>query len=228
MNDNHWVDFWKDYAIGSKGKDEQSQVLRTFNKKPITNELWEFTLNQIDSIFEVNPGDHVLDLCCGNGLLSKHFINKGATVTAVDVSQDLLTNISDIKGIMTIQSDIRTLNFEDASMDKVIIYAGIQYLNAKEAILLLQNIFKWLKPNGSLFIGDIPDLKKRWNFFNTKERQAVFFNNQLSGKAIVGYWFEKEWFDNLTQFIGFKEGLFHTQAEKLIYSSFRFDYLYKK
>jgi cyclopropane fatty-acyl-phospholipid synthase-like methyltransferase len=228
MNDNYWVEFWKNYANDVSEKDEQSQVLRTIDKKPITEELWEFTLSKIDDVFNVLRGDNVLDLCCGNGLLSKHYIKKSATVTAVDVSNVLLRNISNIDGLTTINSDIRLLNFENNSFDKVILYAGIQYLNEKESIELIQNIYNWLKPNGCLFIGDIPDTNKRWNFYNTEDRQAVYFNNQLEGKAIVGYWFEKDWFDKLTDFIGFNEGRCHAQDDKLINSVFRFDYLYKK
>jgi cyclopropane fatty-acyl-phospholipid synthase-like methyltransferase len=228
MDNNYWVDFWKNYTTDVLEKDEQSQVLRTFDKKPITDELWGFTLNKIDEVFNVNEGDNVLDLCCGNGLLSKHYNNKGAKVTAVDVSSALLDNISKIDGITAINSDIRSLNFENNSFEKVILYAGIQYLNDKESIELIQNIYNWLKPNGCLFIGDVPDVKKRWDFYNTEERQAVYFNNQLEGKAIVGHWFEKDWFDKLTNFIGFNEGIYHAQDDKLIYSIFRFDYLYKK
>ena len=76
MNDNYWVEFWKNYANDVSEKDEQSQVLRTIDKKPITEELWEFTLSKIDDVFNVLRGDNVLDLCCGNGLLSKHYIKK--------------------------------------------------------------------------------------------------------------------------------------------------------
>jgi len=228
MNDNYWVDFWKDYTTDITEKDEQSQVLRTFNKKPITKELWTFTLNKIDEVFKVNEGEKVLDLCSGNGLLSKHFLSKGASVVAVDISEELLKNVSNLPGIKPINSDIRLLEFEDNSFNKIILYAGIQYLNNKEAIVLLQRIYKWLKPGGVLLIGDIPDFNKRWKFFNTEERQHVYFDNLLIGKAIVGNWFESDWFYHLTKYIGFKEGEFLEQDNKLIYSSFRFDFRYKK
>ncbi|MCP4440180.1 MAG: class I SAM-dependent methyltransferase [Aureispira sp.] len=228
MKNDYWVNFWQDYTTDITEKDEQSQVLRTFNKKPITEELWQFTLDEIDSVFNVVEGDHVLDLCSGNGLLSKHFLTKGASVAAVDISKELLTNLEGIEGIDAIHSDIRAVDFDNHTFDHILFYAGIQYLTDKEAIVLLQKIYNWLKPGGSLFIGDIPDVKKRWNFFNNEERHKVFFDNQLKGEAIVGNWFESDWFDNLTAYLGFKEGQLVEQDEKLIYSTFRFDYLYKK
>ena len=226
--DNYWIDFWTDYTANLKETDEQSQVLRTQNKKPISEELWKYTLQKIDSVFEVEKGDEILDLCSGNGLIAKHFLSKGAKVVAVDISNELLKNISNVEGIEPINSDIRLLDFKTNSFNKIIFYAGIQYLNNREAILMLQNIHKWLKPGGIALIGDIPDTKKRWNFFNTIERQKVFFDNTLNDKAIVGTWFESEWFDHLTSYIGFCNGEHLVQDEKLIYSSFRFDYRYSK
>ena len=60
--DNYWIDFWTDYTANLKETDEQSQVLRTQNKKPISEELWKYTLQKIDSVFEVEKGDEILDL----------------------------------------------------------------------------------------------------------------------------------------------------------------------
>lgn len=225
---NYWIDFWKEYSTDIDEKDKQSQVLRTLNKKPIAKNLWDFTLNEIDKVFEVVENDRVLDLCCGNGLLSKHFAKKGATLVAVDISKELLKNVSQLENIETIISDIRVLNFEENSFNKIILYAGIQYLNYKEAILMLQNIYKWLKPGGIALVGDVPDINRRWIFFNSKERQKVFFDNILSSKAVVGTWFEKEWFEHLSKYVGFRESECLPQNEKLIYANFRFDYLFKK
>jgi len=211
-----------------RSEDEQLQVLRTLNKKPISEKLWNYTLNEIDNVFKVRKGEKILDLCSGNGLLAKNLVKKGASVVAVDISEELLKNLSNIKNIETINLDIRLLDFKESSFDNIIFYAGIQYLNNKEALILMKNIFKWLKPNGSVFIGDIPDHKKRWKFFNTEERLQVYFDNILADKAIVGNWYEREWFHNLTKYIGFSNGEFLQQNKKLIYSSYRFDYLYKK
>jgi 2-polyprenyl-3-methyl-5-hydroxy-6-metoxy-1,4-benzoquinol methylase len=228
MKDDYWLDFWRNYASTSADKDPQSQVLRTCNKEPISEDLWAFTLNQLDEIFKVAENDSVLDLCAGNGLLAKHFHDKGATVTAVDISKELLSSLSKINGITTIVSDIRKINFEINTFDKIIIYAGIQYLNYKESIELFTNIYDWLKPNGVVFVGDIPDLAKRWVFFNDPSRRQVYFDNTLSGKAIVGTWYERAWFEYMAIYVGFKSSSYFQQDDKHIYSNFRFDLLVRK
>ncbi|MBU3822749.1 class I SAM-dependent methyltransferase [Flavobacteriaceae bacterium XHP0103] len=228
MNDKYWIEFWKTYGASANDKDEHTQVLRTLNKKPISKDLWEFTLQKLDDVFFVKKNDRVLDLCSGNGLFSKHFVAKGASVVAVDISQDLLVKLDGIEEIQTINSDIRDLDFENNSFDKIIIYAGIQYLRNKETVQLLQVAYKWLKPGGVFFIGDIPDISKLWEFYNTKERQKIYFENLLSDASIVGNWYDSKWFEKLTRFIGFKECKTIVQDSKLIYSNFRFDFLCKK
>ena len=220
---NYWIDYWKSYGIESKSKDVQTRVLRTLNKKPISQELWEFTLNNIDSSFSVNKGDHVLDLCCGNGLLSRHFLSKGAEVTSVDVSADLLDGLKNIEGVRTIAKDIRKLDFEKQVFDKVVIYAGIQYLNFSETIVLIKQIFNWLKPGGQLFLGDIPDVNKTFDFYNTPERQKLFFDNTIVKTDVVGTWFNSLWFEKLSNHIGFSKCNYIKQPDQLIYSNFRFD-----
>ena len=109
MDHKYWIDFWKEYTTNILHKDQHSQVLRTFNKKPISERLWDFTLSKIDEVFTVKKDETVLDLCSGNGLLAKHFLNKGASVVAVDVSEELLVNISNIKGIKIKVTDQRLI-----------------------------------------------------------------------------------------------------------------------
>ena len=48
MSNNYWTDFWVKYGSNLEGLDEQSQVLRTKYKKPISEELWKYTLDRID------------------------------------------------------------------------------------------------------------------------------------------------------------------------------------
>lgn len=225
-NNDYWVDFWNKYTKNYNEQDEQSQVLRTLNKKPISDDIWEFTLTTIDNAIEPDKDDSVLELCCGNGLISRHLSSKVKKIISIDVSKELINTISqnEYPNIEAITSDIRSLSYENNFFDKVVIYAGIQYLTYSETIKLLEQIYAWLKPNGICFIGDIPDKNKLWNFYNTLEREAVYFNNTKKEIDVVGTWFEKDFFEKLGRFIGYSDTQEIVQDEKLIYSSFRYDF----
>jgi ubiquinone/menaquinone biosynthesis C-methylase UbiE len=223
---NYWAEFWKDYAKGAIEKDEQIQVLRTLNKEPISKELWEFTLNYIKKQIEPNYNDMMLELCCGNGLISKYFSPIVKNITSVDISKDLINSIDYLKypNINLVVSDIRKLHYDQSSFDKVIIYAGIQYLTLAETTELFEQVYRWLKPGGIFFLGDIPDYNKLWFFYNNPERQAVYFKNLKDGKDVVGTWFEPYFFEKLSSFVGFSDSMLIPQHPDLIYAKFRYDY----
>ena len=223
---DYWIDFWNQYTKDAKDQDQHSQVLRTLNKKPINNDIWEFTLAAIEREIEPNVEDNLLELCCGNGLISRNLSSKVKNITSVDVSIDLISTIDINKypNIKAINSDIRYLSYPDDIFDKIVIYAGIQYLTYSETIKIFEKTYAWLKPNGILFIGDIPDSSKLWDFYNTPEREATFFKNTKEEIDIVGTWFEKNFFSKLANLIGFSSSKVIEQDKKMIYSNFRFDF----
>jgi len=223
---NYWPEFWQRYGKDAADKDEQTQVLRTLNQQPIGQQLWEFTLNWIDEQITPRPQDVLLELCCGNGLLSRHFAPMVKSVVCVDVSEDLVKqiNLAHYPNIKPLVDDIRELDFDELMFDKVVIYAGIQYLTLAETTVLFERAYRWLKRGGVFFLGDVPDYRKRWVFFDSPERQATYFENLKSGKAIVGTWFDPEFFEKLSAFVGYSGTELIPQHPDLIYSKFRYDY----
>jgi SAM-dependent methyltransferase len=223
---DYWIDFWKNYGKESKEDDPQKQVLRTINQDSISEELWKFTVKEIEEQIEPNIDDRLLELCCGNGLISRYFSPLCKHITSVDVSEDLVALIdkNQYSNIEPIVSDIRNLDFTDKVFSKVIIYAGIQYLTLSESVILLEKVFRWLKPGGCIFLGDIPNYNKKWEFYNNSERHFIYFKNLKEGKSIVGTWYEPSFFKNLSRVLGFRKSIFLPQNSKLIYSNYRYDF----
>lgn len=227
---NFWVEFWKEHAKNASKKDKQSQVLRTSNRAPIDKNSWKNTIKVVFEYLDLKSEDIVLDLFGGNGLFSKEIAKKCKSVTIVDVSKELLHNINITKysNIIPIEDDVRAISLPINNYNKVLIYAGIQYLSKKETIELISKVYVSLKKDGVCFIGDIPDERKMWKFFNNKERESFCFQSILDDKPIIGTWFNIEWFEKLASFIGFTEAKTILQKEEMIYSHFRFDLLLKK
>lgn len=230
MNDKYWLEFWKKHGRASIKKDEQTQVLRTFNKQPINQEIWIHTLNYLDSQFSLSSSDDVLELCCGNGLFTEHIANRCRSITAVDISADLLDKLKqrNIKNLEILQSDIRKINFEDYSFSHILLYAGIQYLSEAEVAILMGRIFKWVKPGGLMFVGDIPDRARIWSFYNTPEREKLYFDNQISGADMVGTWFDKSWLLKLANSLGFHDARIIEQPSEQINAHYRYDMILQK
>ena len=47
----------------------QTNVGRTKNGNPISDEKWELTINHIKSQIELKETDDIIEFCCGNGMV---------------------------------------------------------------------------------------------------------------------------------------------------------------
>ncbi|WP_221074007.1 class I SAM-dependent methyltransferase [Agarivorans aestuarii] len=225
MSSIKWTQFWKEHGKSTSGHQAQEQVLRTSNKEVVSESVWANTLEYLQNTFEVNDKDVLLDLCCGNGLITQYFSDKCQSVTSVDVTPEFIQQLNALKlpNVEAICTDLLSLDFPKHSFSKIILYAGIQYFSEDEVISLFKKFSHWLKPNGMLFVGDIPDKSKLWDFYNSKEREHFYFERCEERNDVVGTWFEKQWLCKLSEFTGLAEPRAWDQPNEQIYAHFRFD-----
>jgi tellurite methyltransferase len=126
----------------------------------------------------------VLDLGAGEGKNAVFLASKGACVTAVDLSSIALSRFSQQPNynhckdkINTIESDVRTINFNTNEFDLIIAYGIFHALeNIDEIYKLINKSMIWLKSGGyyiiATFTNDIPPPK---------------IQNYLEFKAFVNY-----------------------------------------
>lgn len=224
MSEHYWTNFWVEHGESSSEQNPQSRVFRTLNKKPITEENWKETLEFISEKMALESNHRMLDLCGGNGLIAKALAEQCQDVVVVDISDGLLKAIGErTPNVKAIQGDMREVSFDDQSFDRVLCYAALQYLTLPESVDLFKRIYGWLKPGGKLFLGDIPDAGRQWEFFNSAERRSAYFGKLAAGEQIVGTWFDKTWLTHLAEHTGFVGSEITDQPENQIYSWFRFD-----
>ena len=227
---DYWKHYWDSHTENIENLEPHRQVQRVLNKQVIQDKLFIKMVDDLVDKLSIDKNDKVLDLCGGNGMIAAAIAPKCSSVTVVDFSESLIKQISKypFSNISTIISDITNVDFEDSAYNKILWYAGIQYLSQSQVIKLLPRIHNWLVESGLLFIGDIPDFSKIWKFYNTAEREEAYFLSQSVGKPIIGNWYERVWLEKLAQFAGFKDVRSYDQPADFIYSYFRFDLLLKK
>ena len=226
---DYWNEYWNSITM-NKGGNLHNDVGRTINGVPIDKESWNKTLDYITNIMDIKLEDIVLDVCAGNGIISKELSKKCSQVTAVDFSKRLLNKIdvSRFKNIQVALKDVRKLDFESNSFDKIIFYFSVQHFTKSEVVVLFRKFYDWLKPGGILFIGDIPDSSRIWNFFNSEERRKIYFKSLESESPVIGTWFNRVFFEYLSLSMGFEEFNSIDQPKYQINSHYRFDFLSKK
>ena len=77
----------------------------------------------------VRSGTRVLDVCCGTGIAAEEAVRRGAAVTGVDLSEDMIAAARG-KGLKADfrTGDAETLPFADTSFDSVVCNFGILHL----------------------------------------------------------------------------------------------------
>lgn len=102
----------------------------------------------------VQPGDRVLDACCGTGDLGLAAEREGGIVTGLDFSARMLERArrkSD--SILWVEGDLLALPFDDASFDTATIGFGVRNVSDLEAALA--ELHRVLRPGGRLAILEI-------------------------------------------------------------------------
>jgi SAM-dependent methyltransferase len=227
---DYWRKFWDEHAKASRDMNPQLQVLRTWQKQPVEDKIFQEILETIQCALELSSEHVLLDLCCGNGLITKKLSPLCKEITGVDFTAELIEHI-DVKAypnVRPIVSDILSCDFAPCSFDNVLIYSSIQYFTQPETVRLFELIWRWLKPLGRLFLGDIPDQRRIWNFFNNVERESVYFEHLRDQQPIIGTWYDFAWLEKLSRHAGFRQTLQINQPPHFPFSHFRFDALFCK
>ena len=99
----------------------------------------------------LRPGMKVLELGCGTGLFTHELARSGATITAIDISPELLEMAkrdSCLPNVTYQTGNAYALSYCDAAFDSVIGSSILHHLEIQEA---LREIYRVLKPGGTMY-----------------------------------------------------------------------------
>ena len=89
-------------------------------------------------------GERVLDLGCGDGVLTAELARRGISVLGIDISESLLKAAAE-RGVETRQMDGQNLPF-DGEFDAVFSNAALHWMSNASAVI--EGVFRALKPGG--------------------------------------------------------------------------------
>jgi demethylmenaquinone methyltransferase/2-methoxy-6-polyprenyl-1,4-benzoquinol methylase len=105
-------------------------------------------------VAKAQPGDRVLDVCCGTGDLAARFAEIGANVVALDFSVQMLERAVERHAssgrIHCVRADASQLPFRDETFDIVTIGYGLRNLAEWESGV--KEMSRVLKPGGRLIV----------------------------------------------------------------------------
>lgn len=109
----------------------------------------------------LGPGDTVVDLGCGTGLLALAAAGERRRVVAIDVSASMLERLAaharaqGLAGIELVHGDIRRLPLPDESVDAVVSCYAFHHLVDDGKELSAAEAYRVLRPGGRLIVVDM-------------------------------------------------------------------------
>ena len=102
----------------------------------------------------VSAGDHVLDIACGTGVLTRNVLQTvGASgrVVGADVAPGMLAAAKEIEPVIEwVEAPAEALPFKDASFERIVSQFGMMFFTDRQKSA--HEMFRVLKPDGTLAI----------------------------------------------------------------------------
>jgi SAM-dependent methyltransferase len=115
-------------------------------------------IDKVTDLLAINPGAHILDLCCGVGRHSLELARRGFKVTGVDRTGNYLHQArkqSNKEGLSIefVQDDMRTFSRAEAFDAVTSMFTSFGYFeNTEDDRKVVMNVYSSLKPGGKFII----------------------------------------------------------------------------
>src|SRR5262245_51485557 len=139
----------------------------------------------------VQPGDRVIDLGCGSGVVSLELAERGAHVLAVDASPVLVSPLLQIAharslpGLEILARPLDRLSLPVRSADLIVTSYALHRLRDADKQGLIAAAYHWLRPGGTLIVADM-----MFGRGTTSQDRAIIKSKvrSLARKGVGGWW----------------------------------------
>jgi hypothetical protein len=189
---------YEERAENLEKDDYWGQVRRTINGKPVSKDQIELIYNQIKDGLQMEGGDNLIDIGCGNGILTNMFKGDVSSIFGVDRSKFLISvaekvfQSQNIKyALGEVPSVLKKIDYS-VGYNKVLMYGVFSFFNDTTS----KDFFKWATNNNikRIFIGNVRDKSLAEKFYKRPVKRS-----ELSDfKSSMGIWRDKEYFVNIS------------------------------
>lgn len=234
----NWLKYWDNHRnikINNE-KDLLYQVGKTVSSKPIDSNQFDIIVKDIIKELQITTEDNIIDLCCGNGLLTKYIAKNAGFVFGIDFSAKMIKNANYYNAgdnIEYLLHDVKKINeliniIKSKRINKVIFYDALAYFSLQEFSDIIESLNKSLVCNHSILIGNVLFQEKKWKFYNTFKRKLNYSINYIIGNNKgLGKWWQYNELQSIVNRFNYKLKIIY-QNSKLYSAHYRIDILYEK
>ena len=112
-----------------KALEKQSWSERATTYDAVSSRITNFGIAPLLDAADVGPGQKVLDVCCGTGLVAGQALARGADLVGIDISEEMVAAATAKRLKASFRAgDAEALPFPDAAFDRVICNFGLFHL----------------------------------------------------------------------------------------------------
>lgn len=202
------------------------QVGKTVDGKPVGDEQLVIIIEHLKDKLELIGDDHIIDLGCGNGLITREIAKAVDSIIGIERNQALYLQACNNNPLLNESyQNFDLLDFTEKyeHINKGYCYEVVQHFTHLQIKKLLEQIKLRIPNLTTLILGGIPDEKNKWAFYDTAERKKMLSKSLLeSGKDPIGTWFYSDFFKYLADMMDISCEII-AQPPKLYTSHYRFD-----
>lgn len=179
MNQKEYLEFCKNVLNVDKGI-----AVMGFNSMPsypLAEDVG--TINSSSHYFQPKSGEKILDIGCGYGRFLFECLSKDMICFGIDPSKEMINIGIDLNEhikhkIKFKVGDYTNIQFENNFFDHIWCYGVTEYLSLFQINKMLKKIFKWIKPDGKVYL----EFKNRLHVFSLlSEMLRIFSPKQYEG-----------------------------------------------
>jgi hypothetical protein len=212
MEKVNWHEFWSGYCKGEVKNEHDLfvEVGKTVAKEPISQAAFDLSIDLVRRDLELNGSDRLLELCCGNGLMTLRLAPFVREIRAVDFAQHLIDSARKFRNVANVQyvcaeaaGYISELAANETFVpSKILLSDALGYFEPDALASVLASASKLTTHKLIFAATGIPCDDLKWNFYNTPERVRRYEENQRlasNSNDGIGRWWRREELERLAR-----------------------------
>jgi 2-polyprenyl-3-methyl-5-hydroxy-6-metoxy-1,4-benzoquinol methylase len=223
-----WKKHFDQHATLFKETEFLIQVQKTVSGQPVTQTKFNALISDVRKALDISTDDFILDMCCGNGIITAQISKTCSAIIGIDFSETLIKiaekynkpeNVSYFCMSVLDQNVKRLVN---KPFTKIYMYEALQHFEKDDLQRILELILEISSSNAVIFIGSIPDKDKLWEFYDTDERREEYRRRKSQNQEAIGTWWNRKYVEDVCLQNGL-ECEFLSQNKILHSARYRFD-----